>query len=359
MIHEITFATLQIPFKVAFRHAAASRDATSTLWVEATTRSGLSGRGESCPRPYVTGETIETARAFFDRHTVALKREVVDLESLRSWAAGHESELDANPAAWCAIELALLDALAREKGLTIEQLLGLPLLTGRFRYTAVLGDQDGDAFRASADRYRRFGFHDFKVKLSGDPRRDFDKVAVVREWGDAVRVRADANNLWESAEAAVTFLRDLHFLFFAIEEPVRPNQYGELARVAEALECPIILDESLLRADQIGRLGGSPASWLINVRVSKMGGLLRSLDVVHAAGRAGIGVIVGAQVGETSLLTRVALTVAQAAGPNLVAQEGAFGTFLLERDICDPPLMFGAGGILDASSVGTGVGFGL
>ena len=59
---------------------------------------------------------------------------------------------------------------------------------------------------------------------------------------------------------------------------------------------------------------------------------------------------------ETSLLTRVALTVAQAAGPSLVAQEGAFGTFLLERDICDPPLMFGAGGILDASTVKKGTG---
>ena len=181
----------------------------------------------------------------------------------------------------------------------------------------------------------------------------------MRVWGEGVRVRADANNLWESADAAIAFLRDLAFPFFAIEEPIRSRQYGDLARVGEALECPIILDESLLRADQIGRLGGSPSSWLINVRVSKMGGLLRSLDVVGEAARAGIGVIVGAQVGETSLLTRVALTVAQAAGPNLVAQEGAFGTFLLERDICDPPLMFGPAGILDASTVGTDVGIGL
>jgi L-alanine-DL-glutamate epimerase-like enolase superfamily enzyme len=356
MIRELTLTTLQIPFKVAFRHAAASRDATSSLWVEATTASGSRGRGESCPRPYVTGESVETARAFFARYKPELEREVEDLATLRAWAASHESDLDTNPAAWCAVELALLDAFAREEGLTIEQFLSLPALAGRFRYTAVLGDQDGDAFRASAAKYRRFGFQDFKVKLSGDPRRDLDKVAVVREWGEATRVRADANNLWESGEAAVAFLRELAFPFFAIEEPIRSNQYADLARVAEALERPIILDESLLRTDQIGRLGGSSASWLINVRVSKMGGLLRSLEVVQAAGRAGIGVIVGAQVGETSLLTRVALTVAQAAGPNLVAQEGAFGTFLLERDICDPPLMFGAGGILDASSVKTGAG---
>jgi L-alanine-DL-glutamate epimerase-like enolase superfamily enzyme len=81
-----------------------------------------------------------------------------------------------------------------------------------------------------------------------------------------------------------------------------------------------------------------------------MGGLIRSIQVIEAARACGVGVIVGAQVGETSLLTRAALTVARAAGDALVAQEGAFGTFLLERDLCDPPLMFGAGGVLDVSA---------
>jgi hypothetical protein len=33
-----------------------------------------------------------------------------------------------------------------------------------------------------------------------------------------------------------------------------------------------------------------------------------------------------------------------------VAQEGAFGTLLLERDVCDPPLMFGASGVLDVAT---------
>ena len=80
-----------------------------------------------------------------------------------------------------------------------------------------------------------------------------------------------------------------------------------------------------------------------------MGGMLRSLAVVDAARRTGIQLIVGAQVGETSLLTRAALTVAHASRDLLVAQEGAFGTQLLERDICDPPLMFAAGGLLDVA----------
>ena len=165
-----------------------------------------------------------------------------------------------------------------------------------------------------------------------------------------VRVRADANNLWSEAEEAIGFVQSLDYPFFAIEEPLGPNQYDQLALMTDELGCRVILDESLLRVEQLAALPGPPARWMINVRVSKMGGLLRSLSVVDAARRSALGVIVGAQVGETSLLTRAALTVARAAGDALVAHEGAFGTRLLAHDVCDPPLMFGQGGVLDTAA---------
>jgi hypothetical protein len=57
--------------------------------------------------------------------------------------------------------------------------------------------------------------------------------------------------------------------------------------------------------------------------------------------------VVAAQVGETSLLTRAALTVAAQARDLLVAQEGAFGTRLLAEDVCEEPLMFGPAGRLE------------
>ena len=265
--------------------------------------------------------------------------------------ASHAEDLDANPAAWCAVEIAILDLLAQESGQTMEAFLSLPPVDGRFRYTAVLGDSETETFERTFEQYRRMGFTDFKIKLSGDLNRDRAKFAVLRgREGEAARIRVDANNLWEGADDAIRFLRDLDYRFFAVEEPIRPHQYGELARIADALDCQIILDESFVRIGQLALLGGTPARWLINLRVSKMGGLLRSLQVVEGARAAGIGLIVGAQVGETSLLTRAALTVAQAGRDGLVAQEGAFGTFLLTEDVCDPPLMFGAGGVLDSSS---------
>ncbi len=351
-IRSLEVRRLHIPFTVAFRHASAERSETSSLWAQAVSRGGATGCGESCPRSYVTGETLDTASAFFSRHETALCNGIVDLASLGSWTASHATELDANPAAWCAIELAILDMLAKDEGQTVEAFLSLPELQGRFFYTAVLGDASSRVFEATANQYRSLGFTDFKLKLSGDADRDLAKLAIVRRWKtESIRVRVDANNLWGAADQAISFLRALDYPFFAIEEPIGPNQYNELVTIADALDCKIILDESFLRIGQLAMLRNTPACWLINLRVSKMGGLLRSLAVVEAARQSGVGLIVGAQVGETSLLTRAALTVARAAGDGLVAQEGAFGTRLLAHDVCDPPLMFGDGGVLDAATM--------
>jgi len=348
-IRELRFAVLTIPFKVAFRHASAERAETSSVWVECASAGRVVGRGESCPRPYVTGETIESAQAFFSRHEGALAGDVVDLDSLGSWMRDHHDELDRNPAAWCAIELAILEMLAIDSGVTVEELLALPRLAGRFHYTAVLGDMGRESFQATAARYRQQGFIDFKVKLSGQLDRDREKIAVLREWPD-LRVRVDANNLWRTADEAIAFLRSLDYPFHAVEEPIGPGEYGELPRIASHFGCKVILDESFLRASQIDLLAGDPGAWIINLRVSKMGGLLRSLAVAEAARKATVGIIVGAQVGETSVLTRAALAVAHASRDILVAQEGAFGTLLLERDVSEPPLMFGAGGVLDVAA---------
>lgn len=346
-LHSLRFEPLMIPFKARFTHASADRSETSSVWITATSADGITGSGESCPRPYVTSETLASAERFFRQHEADLLRDVDSLQSLRRWSREHEPEIDLNPAAWCAIELAILDLLGKSSGQPIETLLWLSPLAGRFQYTAVLGDSDLDTFRKTAEQYRRMGFRDFKVKLSGRAEHDRQKLAWFSSPdASGIRVRLDANNLWPDAPPAVAFLRSLDCRVFAVEEPVQSGQFADLAQVARQTGLPIVLDESVSRASQLAHLAPKPDAWIVNLRVSKMGGLLRSLDVVEAARTAGIRLIVGAQVGETSLLTRAGLTAAHAAGTSLAAQEGAFGTWLLERDICDPPLMFGSAGVL-------------
>ncbi len=361
MIESIRASSLAIPFKLSFTHASAARASTQTIWVRAQGRDGRVGFGEGCPREYVTGESLQSAQAFVAAHSVAWLDGIRDVDSLGAWTRAHEPEIDANPAAWAAVELALLDLFGKSADTPVESLLGLPPLGGRFRYTAVLGDASPREFDGQLARYRQVGFRDFKIKLAGDRTRDLAKARSLQAAGIApLSVRADANNLWSDAGAAIDHLQALEFGFFALEEPLRAGDYRGMARIALALDSRIILDESMARPGQLEGLAGPEDHWLVNLRVSKMGGLLRSLDFLRQARRQGLRVIVGAHVGETSLLTRAALTVASAAGDSLVAQEGAFGTHLLEHDVVDPPLMFGSGGILDAgTALGAAPGWGL
>jgi L-alanine-DL-glutamate epimerase-like enolase superfamily enzyme len=346
VLRSLEMTPLVIPFTTRFAHASAERSETSSVVVTVTTATGVVGIGEGCPRPYVTGDTVDTALRFFTAHRDSIGH-VGSPDALGAWTGAHRAPIDRNPAAWCAIELAVLDALGRTAGVPLEPLVGLPPLAGAFQYSAVLGDMAPEAFGRLAARYHAMGLRDLKVKLSGDPARDRAKLAALPHLDGALRVRADANNLWRDAAEAAAYVGAIGTPLFAIEEPLAPaGRFAELARLADALAMPIIVDESVATAAAVTALPGPAARWLVNLRVSKMGGVLRSLEVVAAARAARIGVIVGAQVGETSRLTRAGLAVAHAAGAGLVAQEGAFGTLLLTHDVCDPPLMFGAGGQL-------------
>jgi L-alanine-DL-glutamate epimerase-like enolase superfamily enzyme len=350
-ITSLELKPLRIPFRVAFKHASAERNKTQAVLAIARSADGLTGYGEGCPRDYVTGETDASVAAFFETHRKDIESTVTDLPSLRAWCDQHEPDIDKNPAAWCAIELALLDLIAKHNNQSVEALLGLPPLAGPFVYSAVLGAMGAKQFAETLGRYRKLGLRDYKIKLSGDAERDRGNIAVLRDADIApTQVRADANNLWSDHDVARGYLRSLDFPFAAIEEPLRPGRFDDLARLAGALATRIVLDESITRENQLAQLPGTARQWIVNLRVSKMGGLLRSLAVAQSCRERGIAMIVGAQVGETSLLTRAALIVAQAAREIVIAQEGAFGTMLLESDAVQPTLMFGAAGELDIDS---------
>jgi L-alanine-DL-glutamate epimerase-like enolase superfamily enzyme len=348
----LAFYRVVIPFRRRFKHGSAERKGTQAVWVEVD-RNGVMGVGEGAPREYVTGESLETAERFLTAHRRTWEARFQTLDDMPKWLAENEDIVDANPAAWCAVELAYLDLFGRERKQSVEELLDVPPVRGSFRYTAVVGDSDAETFDATVGQYRRMGFSDFKLKLSGDLDRDLEKLTLLRKHEvPEGQVRVDANNLWDDTGEAIRHLTALDFPFFGIEEPVAAGQLDALRDVSNSTGCRIILDESLVRIRQLELLLPDPETWIVNVRVSKMGGVARSRALLRRTNELGIPVIVGAQVGETSLLTRAGLIVAAAAGDSLVGHEGAFGTFLLDQDVCEPPVMFGAGGTLDADALG-------
>ncbi len=74
----------------------------TNLFVAVDDDAGLAGIGEGCP------PDIAHANALSDLHAGALAR-VDTLDALRAWMLLNAAAIDAAPAAFCAVELALLD----------------------------------------------------------------------------------------------------------------------------------------------------------------------------------------------------------------------------------------------------------
>ncbi len=345
---ELSLIKLKIPFKVSFKHSSADRNVTQSILVGAKSASGNIGLGAGCPREYVTLETVESAVVFFENYRKSLITRVDSLQSLKDWVREHEQIINRNPAAWCAIELALLDLLAKDNKQSIERLLGLRELDGTFQYTAVLGDAEWEKFVFQTKQYLAMGFQEFKLKISGNLAVDGKKLALIQDLGKGeLKLRVDANNIWQDSNVAIDYFKQLGIQLVGIEEPLTAMQFAQLSEVAEGTQTKIILDESFLNKSHFEPIQKIAGSFIINIRISKMGGLIRALEIARVAEELEIPVIVGAQVGETSLLTRAALTVAHKNKGNLLAQEGAFGTLLLKYDIVNSPLGFGQQGHLD------------
>lgn len=342
MTSSIRWVSFTAPLRFNFKHASANRSESSSIIVEV--RAGpFRGYGEACPRSYVTGETEESVIAFLNEHGEDWINSIKSIDALRERLQAEEALIDKNPAAFSALEIALIDVLAQEQEMSIEALLGLPGLNDNIQYSAVVGDSSPLKTRAQAFIYRLIGFRDFKVKIGSDVERDKRRF---QSFPGNIRLRIDANNLFTDADKCAHHLKELDRKIWAIEEPLGVGDAEGQAQLAKAMKARIILDESLLSKNQLTKYQDPSLEWIANVRVSKSGGILRSIDLAWAAQAQGMDVILGAHVGETSLLSRAALSVGQALKKPPLAREGAFGRILVTRDISNPSLRFGWGGIV-------------
>lgn len=329
---------LRIPFRFAFAHNLAARREARPQIVRLRLSDGSVGYGEALPRPYLTGENEASARAALEGPLAALVlgvelRGLEGAQALIESAAARAAREQA-PAAFCGLELALLDAAGRSTGRPVSDVLGGVRRTELPYEVVVIGFLPQAALRLFLGEARRRGARLVKLKV-GRPD-DLERVALVRRLlGDDVALVLDANAAW-SADEAIERVRAFEpFGLTAVEQPVAREDLAGLARVQDALGTPIVADESLCTLGDAQRLLAHGACELWNLRVGKCGGLLGTLELARLAESHGIGTALGVLVGETGILA--------AAGRHLAACHDAFrwleheGAGLKSADLVDLP----------------------
>ena len=360
-IQAVDVYALRIPFQRAFAHARMDRGSSDAVVVRVTGKDGSHGYGEGLPRPYVTGEDVpgmvaalsgELAPLVVSRTFAPGAGVLPDLEALRdAWRQQQARTATVWNATYCAMELALLDWSFCRAGVPISSWLAP--VRREVVYTGVIEATDPGAAAELARRYAAARFTSIKVKVGiGDDER---RLEAVREAaGEGVALRVDANGAWSGAQAVRALRRLGRFGIEAVEQPVAAADVAGMRRVREESGLAVVADESLVTLEDARRLIDGRACDVFNVRVSKCGGLAASREIAELALESGLDVQVGAQVGETSLLSAVGRHLA-AYLPRVRYVEGSFGTHLLREDIASDPVMFGPAGRADMV-VGDGLG---
>ena len=364
VVHRVSVFPLAIPLRRKVLHAAAQRAVADPVIVAVELTNGIVGYGETHPRTYVTGETVEFViaairdvftPALISFHAESFPEALEAIEAL-PWQDAADRPI---PAARTAVELAMLDAVLRTYRRNMDAVVqwmglpgfGLPGSIGRIRYSGVLACDDA----ASTMRQLRWmywgGLRDFKLKV-GVPG-DHELVQRVARYlriplaTDRATLRVDANGAWSVDEAVEWLAATEHLPIAALEQPVAPGQEQNLVRAAGFMPrdaAPDIMhDESLVTMDDARRLIDLGIADAFNIRISKCGGLIPSLRLAALARRHDVLVQLGCMVGETSLLSAAGLRFLQVC-PMVAWAEGCFGSFLLAGDTVARPLRFGYGG---------------
>ena len=345
----VEVCTAELPFRFSFNHALAERTLTRNTYVKVTLADGTVGYGEGVPRGYVTGETAEDSlNAVIQRYGPALLgrelREPADVNAALDAAAAALPASWVRPpgAGWCAFELAVLDAAGRLFGLPVSYWLG-PVRTPVLTYDAVLPFSSSAAVVPLAGVIRSLGITQVKVKVGRDLDTDVSRIRLLRSLlGSEADLRVDANCAWtdEQALAAIEALR--RYRISAVEQPVAADDLQGLQRLTAACPEAIIVDESLRTVVEARTLVDAKACDAFNIRVSKCGGLRASMRIAEIAADAGVTVVVGAQVGESGILSAAGRHLAACLAPRYL--EGSAGRLLLREDITRERVLPGRAG---------------
>ncbi|MBW8191730.1 hypothetical protein K0504_11855 [Neiella marina] len=335
---------IEIPMLVEVEHALASRSVARNILLKITAEDGSVGFGESCPRHYVTGETFEQAwQTLTDELLPQLKQlQGTDVDQLMQWLSAQTLTLPRNKhAAFCAMELALLDLIGQQQQLSAGGLFAT-VSPNKQQYSGVIAAGQPEKAVAMAQQIKQLGVPCTKVKLHQQGDLNVAILQAVREiLGPDHDLRGDANCAWQDADEAQRQLTELRpFGLNSIEQPLESDDIDGLAALTKAAITPVMVDESMCSLADAEQLIDRQACNLFNVRISKCGGLNNSYRIVKLANEHGIDCQLGAQVGETSCLSAAGLALASIA-PTLRWREGCFGTLLLAHDIFEPPLMVG------------------
>lgn len=268
------------------------------------------GWGESAPRPYVTGESVQSVLDLWEHVFAPLLfanafdgLDAIDdlLSELEAACQGQGHR--AYHSALGAADLALIDVLRRNGGLE-----ETPVFSRNYRQVLRYSVSVPFIDPALIDKYfpvlnARLNNPIIKLLVDADSDNNLRRIQQLRRLaGEEAEIRLEFNGKLRPAQVLREIDRLRRFHPTAVEQPLPAGDIEGLHRFRRTSGLAVIVDESVVSLADAQALLAAQACDVFNLKISKCGGLLRSRSIAQLAAQAGIACQVGTHVGESELL---------------------------------------------------------
>jgi L-alanine-DL-glutamate epimerase-like enolase superfamily enzyme len=337
------FERLDLPLENAFTIARGTRETAENVAVRIEDDEGNVGVGGAAPSEHY-GETADTVEALLP-DLLAVVEDVGDPHQLDRIERRMRETVERNPAARCAVSIALHDLVCKRLDVPLYRYWGLdPAETVSTSYT--IGIDSAEKMREKTRTAVERGYSTLKVKVGTD--RDEEIVSTVRDAAPDATIRVDANEAWSPREAVrkIDALAEYDLEF--VEQPVPAGNPEGLDFVRDRSVLPIAADESCVTLEDVPRI--ADRADVANLKLMKCGGLREAMRMIHTARAHGLEVMLGCMIESNA-----AIATAAHLAP-LLDYADLDGSLLLDEDPYDGvPMPAGEIDLAGLDRAGTGV----
>ena len=257
-------------------------DVFDSTVVEIVTDEGLRGYAECCPlgSAYLPSFALGVRAGLAELAPHLIGHDPLNIGQINQIMG---AALRGHPYAKAPIDIACWDLLGKATGQPVYTLLGGAAQDDVALYRAI-SQESPDAMAKKIEGYAAEGYTKFQLKVGGDANDDINRIHATRAVLDSAHLLvADANTGWTRHEAArvVGAISDLDVY---VEQPCLT--YEESVSIRRRTALPFVLDEVIDGPNMLVRGIAEDAMDVINLKISKVGGLtqaklMRDLCVEH------------------------------------------------------------------------------
>ena len=184
-----------------------------------------------------------------------------------------DAALKGHPYVKSGIDIACWDILGQATGMPVCELLG-----GRYgedvQLYRAISQESPEEMAAKVAGYRAEGYRRFQLKVGGDPDVDIARIrAVAAKLQPGDRLVADANTGWVQHEAVRVV--EGRARRGCLHRAAVPDLRGMPRACAGSADHPFVLDENIDGLDMLLRAKADLAMDVVNLKISKLGGLTK------------------------------------------------------------------------------------